>query len=53
MVAIGRDFDHTTIAAAQQSDPVLQVVVQQISSKEKPPFAGNWRKFSLKRYHQI
>ena len=52
-VAIGRDLDHTTIAAAQRSDPVLQVVIQQISSKEKPPLAVNWRKFPLKRYHQI
>ena len=53
MVAIGRDLDHTMITAAQKSDPVLQTLIQQMSCKEKPSLTGNWRKFPLKRYHQL
>ena len=48
MVAIGRDLDHTMIAAAQKSDPVLHTVLQQVSCKEKPSLTGNWRKFPFK-----
>ena len=53
MVAIVRDLDHTMIAAAQKSDPVLHTVLQQMSCKEKPSLTGNWRKFPLKRFHQF
>jgi len=53
LVAIGTDLDNATITAAQRSDPVLNTVIQQISRKGKPQLAGSWRKFPLKRYHQI
>ena len=53
IVAISSELDSTVIAAAQQSDAVLDTVLRQIGSKETPPLTNNWRKFPLKRYHQI
>jgi len=47
IVVISRDLDHAVLAAAKRSDPELQTAM---ASKEKP---GNWKKFPLKRYHQI
>ena len=53
MVTINSDLDSTTMAAAQKSDPVLDIVLQQLTSKKTPSPTGNWRKFPLKRFHQI
>jgi len=53
LVAKGTDLDNATIAAAQKSDPVLHIVIQQMLHKEKPLLAGSWRKFPLKWFHQI
>ena len=53
IVAISNELDTTVIASAQQSDPVLKTVLQQMTSKIAPTHSGNWRKFPLKRYYQI
>ena len=53
MVTINSDLDSTAMAAAQKSDPVLDIVLQQLASKDTPPLTGNWRKFPLKRFYQI
>ena len=53
MVAITSDMDNTVMAAAQESDPLLKVVIQQLASKEAPAAIGNWRKYPLKRFHQL
>ena len=53
MVTINSDLDSTTMAAAQKSDPVLDIVLQQLTSKKTPSSTGNWRKFPLKRFRQI
>jgi len=53
-VAISKDLDYKTLlAAAQRSDPIFYKVIQQVSRREKLLLAGNWRKYPLKRYHQI
>lgn len=52
-VTINSDLDSKAMAAAQKSDPVLDVVLKQLASKEAPSFTGSWRKFPLKRFHQI
>jgi len=53
MVAISTTLDINTIAAAQQSDPVLSAVLRQMALKEAPSHTSNWRRFPLKRYQQI
>ena len=53
MVTINSDLDSTTMAAAQKSDPVLDIVLQQLTSKKTLSPTGNWRKFPLKQFHQI
>ena len=53
MVTIKSDMDNTVMAAAQESDPLLKVVIQQLASKEAPAAIGNWRKYPLRRFHQL
>ena len=52
MVTITSDMDSIVMAAAQESDPLLKVVIQQLASKEAPSASGNWRKFPFKRFYQ-
>jgi len=53
MVAISTELDTNVIAATQQSDPILSIDFQQMTSKGTPSSANNWRKFPIKRYQQI
>ena len=53
MVAISNELDNTVIAAVQKSDPLLDTVIRQITSKETPSLTNNWRNFPLKRFYQI
>ena len=47
-VTINSDLDSKAIAAAQKSEPVLDIVLKHLASKEAPSFTGSCRKFHLK-----
>ena len=53
MVTVESTLDHATIAQAQESDPVLSKVVDQMKANQPPQNTGHWEKFPPHRYLQL
>ena len=53
VVTVESTLDHATIAQAQEPDPVLSKVVNQMKANQPPQNTGCWRKFPLRRYLQL
>ena len=53
LVALELSMTTTDIASAQQSDPVLSVVLTHLQSSTTRPTSNSWRLFPLRRYCQL
>ena len=53
LVALNPPMDIADLAEAQQQDPMLSKVHQQLQNDAPPPVTGEWRKHPLKRYRQL
>ena len=53
LVALDPPMEGADLAEAQQNDPALSQVQQQLLNGSIPPATGEWRRHPLKRYRQI